>query len=198
MEEGWVADTRNDVRAQHWMSENSTYTPVAWSGPVFLGGSAGGLSSAGRVDEDDRSGWGGRPGHTSDGGGGGGGSRSGRSTAEGDNQGDAAANATVIVYTFLVAVLVFFWTNIYIVVSKPEKIGTIGRRVAKFMSSAHWRVKQLQRQKSVACAAPLKTRYRTLTVYKSGYSRLARCVHAWYCICLVSYMLVLLSQDESP
>ena len=77
-------------------------------------------------------------------------------------------------------ILLFFWTNIYIVVSKPEKIGTIGKKIAKFMSSARWRVKQLQRQKSVACAAPLKTRYRTLTVYKSGYSRLARCAQALY------------------
>ena len=88
-------------------------------------------------------------------------------------------------YTFLVAVLLFFWTNIYIVVSKPEKIGTIGKKIARFMSSARWRVKQLQRQKSVACAAPLKTRYRTLTVYKSGYSRLARCVYA---LCMQSHV----------
>lgn len=172
MEEGWVADTRNDARAQHWMSESSASQPLTWSGSRFLKGSSG-VASAGSLYGD--SSWDGRLKQTSGGGGQGGGGRGrGRSTAEGDNHGDAAANATVIVYTFLVAVLVFFWINIYIVVSKPEKIGTIGKKIAKFMSSATWRVQQLQRQKSVAAAAPLKTRYRTLTVYRSGYSRLAR------------------------
>lgn len=160
-EEGWVADTANDARARHWQSGESQYKPVSWSA---LGLSIGNFDVVSNVGGDGRSSDG-----SQGGGGGGGGSGFFPRTAYGDGGGSSAAVA--IVYAFLVAVLGYFWWSIYIVVSKPE---LIGKKVSTFWSSQRWRAKLMQRNKEVRIPPRKETRYRTLCVYRQGYSRLAR------------------------
>lgn len=159
-EEGWVADTANDARARHWQTEESQYKPVSWSALGLNFGSFDVVSSEGGDGRGDGA-------H----GGGGNGRGSGYvpRAAYGDGGGSSAAVA--IVYAFLVAVLGYFWWSIYIVVSKPE---LIGKKVSTFWSSQRWRAKLLQRHKEVKIPPRKETRYRTLCVYRQGYSRLAR------------------------
>ena len=172
-EEGWVADTANDARARHWQTGESQYKPVSWSDLGLNFGSFDVVATVGGNGNDGK--------RTSGGSGDGGGSGYYPKTAYGDGGGSSAAVA--IVYAFLVAVLGYFWWSIYIVVSKPE---LIGKKVSTFWSSQRWRAKVLQRNKEVKIAPRKETRYRTLCVYRQGYSRLARCASAqqgalvWY------------------
>lgn len=150
-EEGWVADIVNDARARHWQTGESQYKPVSWAD---LGLSNKSFDVVSTIGGD---------------GGDGGGNRYSRQTAYGDGGGSSAAIA--IVYAFLVAILGYFWWSIYIVVSQPELIGI---KVSTFWSSQRWRVKLMTRHKEVKIPPRKETRYRTLCVYKQGYTRLAR------------------------